>query len=314
MRQDRTVTSNNSSDSIRYIGTITAIVACSRIIFPSKADAQAIFDNATDLNAELQAIPISEEKFESILPSAIVAYNESTDNPKVISIDDEEVMYLDTLDIADDDRFWGMILQTVYYEFEMEDFRIRWYTNDCGDYKAKDVLVKRNSDSDWKFIYNRVHVDQSDPDPATREIYTIGLSDTRREDLFFWEKGNASSNPDSDTLTHIAIRFIQDWNDENSMGGSLNGESLLITFGKTSTQEAGGGFGRVTDDIIVFSISVIYQMGDPGASGTFGFMHNFEISETGKMKFSDLEQETQLAKQLYPIKSIEFEVEYDFAD
>lgn len=302
---------NITTDALGYTGPNEAIVACSRIIFPSKEDAQGLFNENPDLSPDAQGIVISEERIQSILPNAIVAYNESTDNPKVISIDNEQITYLDTLSIGDDERFWGMILQTVYFEFVMEDFRIRWYCNNSGTYKSKDVIIKRNSDTDWKFIYNKVIVDQNDP---INNWYTIYLSDTRCENLFFWGRSDAGNPTMNDTLTHIAIRFVEDWNDENSMGGSLSKETMMITFGKASTDEAGGGFGRVANDIIGFSISVIYQLADPGASGTYGLMHSFETSEIGKIKFSDLEQETSQPKQLYPVKSIEFDVEYEFGN
>lgn len=310
LKSTNIITLNNADES-GYIGPNNAIVACSKILFPSKDDAQKLFDENSGVSQDMQGIVISNEQLQEILPNAIIAYNELTDNPKVISIDDEQITYLDTLSIGDDERFWGMILQTVYFEFEMEDFKIRWYCNNSGTYKAKDVIVKRESDTEWKFIYNKVKVDQNDP---MNNRYTIYLSDTRSENLFFWGKGDASNPTINDTLTHIAIRFIEDWNDESSMGGSLSKETMMITFGKTSTDEAGGGFGRVASDIIGFSISVIYQMADPGSSGTFGLMHNFETFETGKMKFSDIEQETSQPKQLYPVKSIEFDVQYDLAD
>ncbi len=301
------IIAQTNDEPVGYIGPYEAIVACSRIIFPSKDDAQALFD----ANEGQEYIIVSEEKLAEIMPNAIVAYNETTNNPKIITLDDAEVNYLDTLMIGDDERFWGMILKTVYFEFVMEDFRIRWYCNDCDPYKNKDVLIKRDSDTEWKFIYNKVNVDMDNP--ANNNI-TIHLSDTRCEDLFFWSKHDGGLNPRQDTLSHIAIEYIEDWSDEGGMVGSLNGRNIMDTFGKTSTEETGGGFGRLDNEIIGFSISVIYSLNDPGGSGTYGLMHNIETSENGKIKFSDIDKPTLEPKQLYPIKSLEFEVDYDIAD
>jgi len=309
-KQTHAVAKTDNEEPGGYIGPNEAIVACSKIIFPCKEDAQELF-NADDGQCEESGqIIVSEEKLAEIMPNAIVAYNESTNNPKIITLDNAEVNYLDTLMIGDDERFWGMIMQTVYFEFVMEDFRIRWYCNDCDPYKSKDVIIKRDSDTEWKFIYNKVNVDMDNP--ANNNI-TIHLSDTRCEDLYFWSKHNAD-NPRQDTLSHIAIEYIEDWSNEGGMGGSLNSRTIMDTFGKTSTEEAGGGFGRLDNEIIGFSISVIYKLNDPGQSGTFGLQHNFETSETGKIKFSDIDKPTLVPKQLYPIKSIEFEVDYDIAD
>ncbi|MBN2781374.1 MAG: hypothetical protein JXR21_05370 [Candidatus Marinimicrobia bacterium] len=295
-------------DANNYIGPDEAIVACSRIIFPALEDAQAIFDSVGSTAATMQEIPVGGTRYRDLLSRAIVAYNASANNPMIVSIDDGQLMYLDTLDIADEDRWWGMILQTVYYEFAFADFRLRWYCNNSGSYRERDVLLKRDGESSWKFAYNHCALDTTGGERS--ETYTLFLSDTRQEDVFFWEFGNAGIAPMSDTLTHLAYQFTRDL-DESFF---LNGATSFITFGKTSTEEAGGGFGRVAHDIIGFSISVIYNL-DPGCtSGTFGLGYNFTAVQGGALHFSDLQQTTSLPKQLRPIKSIEFEVEYAISE
>jgi hypothetical protein len=294
-------------DASNYISPDEAIVACSRIVFPSLEDAQAIFDANSDMPERTQDIHISQTEFDSLLPRAIIAYNASTHNPKIIALDEAAVMYLDTLDIADEDRFWGMILQTVYFEFAFQDFRLRWYCNDSDPYRTNDVLLKRSSENNWKFAYNHCAVDTALEN--WNETYTLFLSDSRRENIYYWVTGHEPSKPTRDTLTHLVYRYDQDL--ENAF--FLNGATSMIIFGKTSTEDAGGGFGRLKRDIIGFSINVIYNL-EPGASGTFGLMYNFSTAEEGVLRFSDLQQETLLPKQLTPIKSIEFEVEYVIAE
>ncbi|MDD3966813.1 MAG: hypothetical protein WC372_04550 [Candidatus Neomarinimicrobiota bacterium] len=291
-----------------YIGPEEAIIACSRIIFPAQDDAQAIFDSLGSTTADMQEIPVSETKYRDYLSRAIVAYNAPTDNPLVVSIDNAQMMYLDTLDITDEGRWWGMMLQAVYYEFVFTDFRMRWYANNSGPYRAQDVLLKRDGENNWKFVYNHCALDTTG---GTRsETYTLFLSDTRQENLFFWEFGNAGIAPMSDTLTHIAYMFSRD----REFHLNTDGATLFITFGKTSTEQAGGGFGRLDDQIIGFSISVIYNLDPNCASGTYGLMYNFDSAQEGVVRFSDLQQTTSLPKQLRPIKSIEFEVEYAISE
>ncbi len=293
-------------DNTNYVGPEEAIVACSRIIFPALEDAQAIFDSVGSAAAAMQEIPIGETKYRDYLSRAIVAYNAPADNPLVISIDNAQMMYLDTLDILDEDRWWGMMMQAVYYEFVFADFRMRWYAQNSGPYRAQDVLLKRDGENNWKFVYNHCALDTTGGNRS--ETYTLFLSDTRREDIFFWEFGNAGSAPVSDTLTHVMYRFSRDM--EFHLGTA--GATSFRTFGKTSTEQAGGGFGRLDDQIIGFSISVIYNLDPNCASGTYGLMYNFDTAQEGIVRFSDLQQTTSFSKQLCPISSIEFEVSYDF--
>ena len=49
--------------------------------------------------------------------------------------------------------FHGVMMETAYFEMEMSDYSIRWYTQDSGSYKARDVLI--NDGSGWKFAFIR---------------------------------------------------------------------------------------------------------------------------------------------------------------
>lgn len=47
--------------------------------------------------------------------------------------------------------FYGVLLETLYWEFVMDDFSIRWYQRDSGVYRRGDVLVYDGTD--WKWAY-----------------------------------------------------------------------------------------------------------------------------------------------------------------
>lgn len=49
--------------------------------------------------------------------------------------------------------YYGMLADVVFYEFEMEDFSLRWYGQDYGNYKARDVLIKKPGETTWKYPY-----------------------------------------------------------------------------------------------------------------------------------------------------------------
>ncbi|WP_422479521.1 hypothetical protein [Pleomorphochaeta sp. DL1XJH-081] len=51
------------------------------------------------------------------------------------------------------ETYYGVLVDIVYYEYEMEDFSLRWYTQDHGDYLAKDVLIKTPDSTVWEFPY-----------------------------------------------------------------------------------------------------------------------------------------------------------------
>jgi hypothetical protein len=53
--------------------------------------------------------------------------------------------------------YYGVLVDIVYYEYEMEDFSLRWYTQDHDDYLAKDVLIKRPSSESWEFPYYKLN-------------------------------------------------------------------------------------------------------------------------------------------------------------
>jgi hypothetical protein len=52
------------------------------------------------------------------------------------------------------ETYLGALIDIVYYEFVMEDFSLRWYAQDHGDYLAKDVLLNGSATGGaWKFPY-----------------------------------------------------------------------------------------------------------------------------------------------------------------
>lgn len=267
-------------DIPNYTRPDEALVACSRIIFPVIGDAQAIFDSLALVDiGDKQEIPVSEPDYRDYLTRAIVAYNATSEDPLVVSIDESQLMYLDTLDIADEDRFRGMILETVYIEFAFEDFRMRWYYNDHSSYRFGDVLLKRDSESSWKHVYNQCHID---------------TTDTRQNDIFYWVHGDAGISPSPEALTHAVYYFTRDLEGDRK----TTAKTVFYTCGKSSTAETRGGFGRLDNQIIGFSISLIYNLESTGESGNFGLMHNLGTTQENMISYSDLEQATTMPKQL----------------
>lgn len=69
--------------------------------------------------------------------------------------------------------YYGVVVDVVHYECEMEDFSVRWYVQDHGGYLARDVVLKGpTTDGTWKFPYFR---------RATDGSLSFALYDTRQE-------------------------------------------------------------------------------------------------------------------------------------
>lgn len=49
--------------------------------------------------------------------------------------------------------YYGLLVDVVFYEFQMADFSLRWYGQDYGSYKARDVLIKKPGETVWKYPY-----------------------------------------------------------------------------------------------------------------------------------------------------------------
>ena len=288
----KSMSSNQASDSddLYHFVPLGATVACNKIIFPSIDDAQILLDEL-GATTETDELVVPDSLLNALLPNAIVAYNESTENPKILDLDSSQVSYLDTMDIALGDLFWGMILQTVYMEFEMEDFKIRHYKNDYDDYYANDVMIKRNGENEWKYLYNQYDHGSG--------YCSLLVSDTRKEDLFFWSR-SGSENPRQDTTVHIMYEYYEDWDNDQ-------GEVLLYTNCKTSTDE--NNYGRLDNLIAGFSMNVYYQIG--GGGNSYGLRTTFPTRYSDEIYFSDIDTTLNVPLQIRMINSVQLDVSYD---
>ena len=285
-------------------------VAFSKILFPTVGDANQIFNTASNHELQAQQIPIGSNAYGVFRNHAILAYESSLNDPMIISIDDAELISLDTNSIADEDRFWGIILQTVYYEFKMSDFSIRWYANNSGIYQAKDVLLSRDNGLTWRYAYNQVAVDTSDGQNI--QEYSLLLSSSRQTDIYLQDQGNAGDQPENGDIMSMSFFYQQEWDDYGTQGGSLDPRTMLMTFGKASTDQAGGGFGRLDNTITGFSITVSYDLGEQTNGG--GLRMNFSPSQSGSVRYSDISTVTDFPKKLYPTKQLSFDVIYQIKE
>jgi len=84
---------------------------------------------------------------------------------KAIDQDNDEPLVLDAAsgtpyspdtDIPYGTTFKGLLIEYVFLEIEMDDYKLRYYTQDSGEFKAGDVLIDLYADSDgWRYLYNK---------------------------------------------------------------------------------------------------------------------------------------------------------------
>jgi hypothetical protein len=68
--------------------------------------------------------------------------------------------------------YYGLLVDVVFYEFQMADFSLRWYGQDYGSYKARDVLIKKPGETVWKYPYFH---------RASNGTLTFVIEDSRKE-------------------------------------------------------------------------------------------------------------------------------------
>ena len=298
------VSLNKTTDGdSNYITPTNVDLAFSKIIFPSIEDAKNIVDANPNIRDQYPVASI-----DNYLENGIVAINQSTNDPFLVSLGNTGILTVDSIDLGLEDKYFGAIMQFVYYQFMMEDFSIRWYVNDSGPYKAMDVLIKQESNDQWKYAYQRVHVVSSESAPI--ETYTLELFDTRQESLFFttWEQSVVADDGD---LMHLALHQQDDYLADNG-GGSFIRSPALLAYNLQSSADIQNGFGRIDDEIIGITLVVLYSFTGESTNGMqFG---GVQLGQPDKMTFSDLSQETSTAIKLYPIKSVEYDVIYDTAE
>ena len=285
-----------------YTSPESVNLAVSKVVFPTIEDFITIFNLTPD---EMDTHPFS-TGLDTIMEDAIVAVNLSLNDPFIVSLNNSQLTSLDTFQMELGKLYFGAIIQMVYYEFEMYDFALRFYVNNSGSYLARDVLVKQNGTSSWKFGYQRVSLDTSQQEWVI--TYQVELFDQRHTNLYY-DSGNAGINPEDGDLMDIATPRDSDFQYNGSFG-SFESRPILLAYGMDSADEiaqGGGGFGRIDKGIIGISLEIIYNF---NGQSTRGLEHSFPPAQSGRVTFADLMTESEMLKKVYPINSVEHVVTY----
>jgi len=283
-----------------YTSPESVNIAFSKVFFPTKEDFITMFNmtpDASDTHPVNDVSPYLEE--------AIIGVNTDLDNPAIMSLENTELTSLDTFQMELYKEYFGAVIQIVYYEFEMWDFSIRFYVNNSGLYHAKDILIKRDSDTGWKFAYQRVTRDTSEAE--WNITYNVELFTQRQTDLFY-ETWDAGVIPLDGDLMHLAMLREEDL--ENDQAGSFESRPILLAYGMTSANqidENGGGFGRIDEGIIGITLEIVYTFSN---QHTCGLQHSFPVAQNGRVTWADLSQTQNSGIKVYPINSVEHVVTY----
>ncbi|MDX9827981.1 MAG: hypothetical protein RBT73_09580 [Spirochaetia bacterium] len=87
------------------------------------------------------------------------AIDRSNDNPLILDAA-SGVPYSPEIDLPYGALYKGLVIEYVFLQIEMDDYRLRYYTQDSNQdnkgYKPGDVLIDLKSDNEgWKYLYNK---------------------------------------------------------------------------------------------------------------------------------------------------------------
>lgn len=206
-----------SEDPVARLSPDNAKIAFTRIWYPSKATATTILNDPAN-NTMSDFTAISDPA--GIAAGCILALDRDVEDPFVYDLNAGTVLQSDVLPLADT-VYPGVIVETLYYEFVINDFTVRWYTMSDGTYQRKDILIKTDAavsgetGGEFKFAY------VSDADGSvlfydTRQATGSGLNPLIRDLLYDeWDSGLGSSGllPNG---THLILHNAIDEVDEHN--------------------------------------------------------------------------------------------------
>jgi hypothetical protein len=83
------------------------------------------------------------------------AIEKSNEKPLVLDAASGEP-YKPEIDLPYGALYKGLVIEYVFLQIEMDDYKLRYYHQDSGKYKAGDILIDLNNDNkDWQYIYNK---------------------------------------------------------------------------------------------------------------------------------------------------------------
>ncbi len=142
-------TSGNSDSRSLYSDPQNVKIAFTKLWFPTDTAFEWL-KNANSLHDGGQIFITATTEFSEL--DFYKALTRTTDDPYIFDASSSEP-FTPTVVPGYNRTFHGVLMETVYFEMEMADFSIRWYTQDSGNYKAQDVLI--NDGNGWKFAFIR---------------------------------------------------------------------------------------------------------------------------------------------------------------
>lgn len=117
------------------------------------------------------------------------ALDRDVNNPYTLSSGDG-VPLVPNVPFGYNQEFNGIVVETVFIQVDMEEgnnpddyFKIRWYHQDSAQYKAGDVLIQLEGESDWQFLFVKreitfdyIYVGHENPINTYERIQNVSLA------------------------------------------------------------------------------------------------------------------------------------------
>ncbi|MBN2050591.1 MAG: hypothetical protein JW760_09120 [Spirochaetales bacterium] len=126
-------------DVLPRISPDNAKIAFTRIWYPTKETAIAIMNDPSNTQMSDFTAIADPSVFAS---GCLQVLDREADDPYVFDLEDSSTKLESAILPEADTVYPGVIIETLYYEFDINDFSIRWYTMGDGTYARKDILIK----------------------------------------------------------------------------------------------------------------------------------------------------------------------------
>ncbi len=129
-------------DTEERISPDGARIAFTRIWYPTIDTARAILED-TDNTRMGDFTDIADP--DGISSGCLTVLDCDADDPWEFDLADSGTTFSSDIMPVANTMYPGVIIETLYYEFDINDFTIRWYTTGNSEYQRKDVLIKTDA-------------------------------------------------------------------------------------------------------------------------------------------------------------------------
>lgn len=258
-------------DDMYRISPDNAVIAFTRIWYPTKDTAEAILSDPENTRMS-DFTDIADP--ESYASGCLTVLDREPDNALVFNLEDSDFKLESDILPEPDTCYPGVIIETLYYEFTINDFTIRWYTMGDGTYARKDILIKTDASVTG----------------GTGGEYKFAYVSNNTGAVEFFDERQTTGNDDAGYSSLIRDEIWSDWDNGGTTGLLPSGTHFVLhneieTMNRFNSLFYGSGNApEVIDYVIRYNLSVEY--------GGVEYAEAADADSDGDITFSDLSDDS----------------------